>query len=285
MNNKANRDSTSPEAAGQSPDALLSKPVERRKLFAEVERQNWRLLAVGLVIACFLTLGIATLSYQVLKADTTHNAQLHSLLSQLFLGLLGVVTLGGLYLIFMQSELNKMRNQLFAAYAEASLLADFYPHDTLTGTLDRRALPDILKRESSRAIRYRAPFCLVLWDIRNFNRINETDGHHAGDEILKELARTLLKITRRTDIAIHYNADQFLCFLSGTERVGAEAFVRRVHAACHQALRLRNLHLDFGITAFSPESPSEALVEAAEQDLTSRRASEKAHAEQAPLEA
>jgi len=244
---------------------------ERRKQLAEIERRSWQLWALSLMIMGLLALGIVLFFYPALRAPVEYFGHRHLNLPQLVLGLFSLVVLSGFYVVTKQRELNALRNFIIAAYTAAAVSRDAYPRDSLTGALDRSALPDVLRHESARAERTHSSLCLVLFDIQKFHLVNEREGNMVGDLVLKELALTLQRTARQTDTVLRYGGDQFLCLLAGTPREGADPFVRRIHIACERVSRLRNLILDFGIAVHQAGADPEATVAEAEQDLAARR--------------
>lgn len=86
-------------------------------------------------------------------------------------------------------------------------------HDFLTGLLNRRACVDSLLIELDRGCRTGDPVCIVLADIDNFKRINDTHGHQTGDEILCEVAHRMHGSLRRYDTAGRFGGEEFLLIL------------------------------------------------------------------------
>src|SRR5256885_4989842 len=87
----------------------------------------------------------------------------------------------------------------FKNYLDTCEEAAFTDH--LTGLANRRRFERQLERELTRTLRYNRPFCLLLLDIDNFKRVNDTHGHDAGDEAIRRLALTLQEGTRGIDLA------------------------------------------------------------------------------------
>ena len=82
--------------------------------------------------------------------------------------------------------------------------------DALTGLYNRRYLDETLAREFSRAERMGESIAVVLCDLDHFKALNDTYGHPAGDEVLRELGLLLRAHTRRADIACRYGGEEFL---------------------------------------------------------------------------
>lgn len=97
--------------------------------------------------------------------------------------------------------------------------------DGLTGLANRKTFDAALQER----IRRQAPFSLVLLDIDHFKKVNDSFGHVTGDEVLKQVAKTMLEQTREDD----------LCFRYGGEEFGILIDDEHVQLAWHIAERLR----------------------------------------------
>ncbi len=88
--------------------------------------------------------------------------------------------------------------------------------DELTGVQNRRSLIDLLDRQRSRADRFGSAFSVLMVDIDNFKRINDTHGHHVGDVVLSAFARAAAVNLRPTDVFGRYGGEEFLALLDQT---------------------------------------------------------------------
>jgi len=103
-------------------------------------------------------------------------------------------------------------------------------HDFLTGLLNRSEILAALERELARAAREQKPTTVILCDVDHFKRVNDTLGHAAGDEVLKEVARRLKLDLRPYDIVGRYGGEEFLIILPGCD---VEAGARRADGIRH----------------------------------------------------
>jgi diguanylate cyclase len=87
--------------------------------------------------------------------------------------------------------------------------------DALTGLHNRFAYDERLVQELARWQRHRTPLSLLLCDIDHFKKVNDTLGHHAGDEVLKSVADLLASALRKTDFIARYGGEEFVVLLSG----------------------------------------------------------------------
>ena len=89
--------------------------------------------------------------------------------------------------------------------------------DQLTGLYNRRKLMEEGEKELQRCIRYGMGLSVFMIDIDHFKKVNDTYGHHAGDEVLKHVAGILSKGFRSIDIIGRYGGEEFIMILSGVE--------------------------------------------------------------------
>ncbi|MBI3287724.1 MAG: GAF domain-containing protein [Chloroflexi bacterium] len=100
--------------------------------------------------------------------------------------------------------------------------------DSLTGLYNVRYFYQELDRELVRSRRYERPLSLIMMDIDNFKRYNDTYGHLAGDDLLRELAALLNEMIRRTDILARYGGEEFMIVLPETDAPEASALAERI---------------------------------------------------------
>ncbi len=86
-------------------------------------------------------------------------------------------------------------------------------YDSLTSIFNRGYIEKQLQQEFNRAARYDSGFSIILFDIDNFKKVNDYYGHLAGDEVLKELARTVGNELRDSDIFGRFGGEEFVIIL------------------------------------------------------------------------
>ena len=127
--------------------------------------------------------------------------------------------------------------------------------DELTGIHNRRFLLDLVEKEKERADRNGSEFCLCLFDIDFFKRINDTYGHAAGDAVLRDFARTVQEQLRALDAFGRYGGEEFLLMLPETPAASAIALAERVRGAveglrCLDAERTITLTVSAGVAEY-----------------------------------
>ena len=103
--------------------------------------------------------------------------------------------------------------------------------DGLTGLLNRRAFDDELAIAVTRAERYQRDLSLIIVDIDNFKRINDTYGHPAGDEVIRAVSRVLLDTSRRVDRVARIGGEEFAMILADTSAAAALRLAERLRLA------------------------------------------------------
>tara|TARA_B100001059_G_scaffold233022_1_gene272062 strand:+ start:10347 stop:13298 length:2952 start_codon:yes stop_codon:yes gene_type:complete len=134
-------------------------------------------------------------------------------------------------------------------------------YDILTGLANRSYFRDQLRKAIAMAHRGYYNFALLYFDLDEFKRINDTLGHDAGDELLKEVARRLTSRLREEDTIARLGGDEFAVILSGIkDRHQASTIAANLQQAFHEPVKLGThdvaISASIGITV-APEDASE----------------------------
>jgi len=128
--------------------------------------------------------------------------------------------------------------------------------DGLTGVYNHRYLHEVLDREITRARRYPQHFCAIMTDVDNFKKYNDTNGHMAGDELLRGLTNLFVRSVRNLDMVFRYGGEEFVILMIETDKKGAVLAAERV-------LNLVRLSLPTTISMGISDYPADA----AEKDV------------------
>jgi diguanylate cyclase (GGDEF)-like protein len=122
--------------------------------------------------------------------------------------------------------------------------------DDLTGLANKRAFRDVVNKEAARAGRFDHELSLLLLDIDDFKRVNDTHGHLQGDEVLRAVGRILTAESRGIDEPARYGGEEFAVALPETDTEGALEVAERVRAAiAATAIPLVDGDGEIGVTA------------------------------------
>ena len=136
------------------------------------------------------------------------------------------------------SERKQAQDALFKSQA---LLREQSVRDHLTGLFNRRYMEETLERELLRAARKRLSLGMIMLDVDDLKRFNDTWGHAAGDDILRELGSQLLRQVRGEDIACRYGGDEFILILPDASHAVTR---ERAELICEYA---QEFHLQFDV--------------------------------------
>lgn len=133
--------------------------------------------------------------------------------------------------------------------------------DQLTGLFNRRKLEHDLTLHYESSARYCVPTSIFLFDLDNLKKINDTKGHHAGDEIIQAVANICRSALRTTDFACRLGGDEFVVALPNTGREQAIQFAKRLHDRFREELSRFSVDgtvvtASIGVTTMVPEDRS-----------------------------
>lgn len=116
------------------------------------------------------------------------------------------------------SENRQLRSQMVEIVRSLDLGSRI---DGMTGLVNRRGIMEKIEQEITRARRHTCPITILLIDIDDFEKINNTHGYNDGDDVLVEVARLLRGIVRNEDICSRWGGEEFLILLPETNLEGA----------------------------------------------------------------
>jgi len=142
--------------------------------------------------------------------------------------------------------------------------------DGLTGLCNRRSFDLAIRKELKRSARYDKDFALIMVDVDNFKRINDSHGHQFGDEVLRKMSSAVMSIMREEDSAYRYGGEEFAILLPETAVEGAMAFAGRLRARLHadEFLSSYTVTVSGGVASYPYAGiRAEELVESADKAL------------------
>lgn len=202
-------------------------------------------------------------------------------------GLLAVLLLaGGLHVLQLRRRLDEAERQLREALRKSESIVTESRRlsgiDALSALANRRLFDETLEKEWARAARAKQPLAVIMADIDRFKLHNDTYGHPAGDECIRQVAALLKRSLRRpADVAARYGGEEFGVILPGADIAGASAVAERMRMQV-EALKLPHVNnvvghdvtISLGVAVVVPDarvSPT-TLVNAADEALYKAKA-------------
>jgi diguanylate cyclase (GGDEF)-like protein len=133
--------------------------------------------------------------------------------------------------------------------------------DVLTGWHNRRYLQTRLREELARCQREQTPLTCLMIDVDHFKRINDSYGHLAGDEVLRQLAQCIDAEVRDSDVSARYGGEEFVILLPGTGVAAGKLLAERIRCAvAAESFELKNLSrplpitISIGVAEYRPQA-------------------------------
>jgi diguanylate cyclase (GGDEF)-like protein len=146
-------------------------------------------------------------------------------------------------------------------------------HDALTGLPNRHLLRDRLEQGARRAAREGRSIALLLLDLDRFKAVNDSLGHEAGDQLLREVAWRLQGCTRGADTVCRWGGDEFIVMLPNVAcRDEVERVARKIEACIDAPFEIRgesvHVGVSVGVAMLDPEDGAiERLIRDADRAM------------------
>jgi len=152
-------------------------------------------------------------------------------------------------------------------------LHDMATRDEKTGIYNYRFFKNVLELEFERAKRGKQKLSLAIIDIDHFKKLNDKYGHLTGDLVLKELAKTLQKNTRRYDVLARFGGEEFVVLLPETPSRAARIVIGRMRKALSKNPRLKRYRVavSVGLTEYKNKDTIQRMIKRADKALYSAK--------------
>ena len=271
-----------------SPEATPLHPEAFRENLRKLDRRQWWLWSSTMLVLILMTIGVASFAFPALLNMEQGGYSFY--LNQSVRALVGFVLIFSVYLVYQQSVIIRMRNQLADQIQSLAQVRDLTDEvyklaalDQLTGLYNRRSGEQRLAEEISRAVRHDRPLTVLLVDLDGLKQINDRLGHAAGDLVLKSFSARLQKAIRGSDLAVRLGGDEFMVLLPEC----------RVDEVKHVLTRLQGLEVQYGDasipcrfsrgwTDYKPGETSEEVLKRADEALYADKRTSKQLRETSP---
>lgn len=250
------------------------RPEVVRENLRKLDRRQWWLGSFAVLVLVLLSIAVASFAFpDILSGEQEGTYSLY--LEQAVRALVGVVLIFSVYLVYQQTMLIRMRNQLadqMESLAKVQTLTDevykLAALDQLTGLYNRRCGEQRLAEEINRALRHQRPLTVLLADLDGLKQTNDKLGHAAGDLVLKTFSERLQRAIRGSDLAIRMGGDEFMVLLPEC----------RIEEVGHVMARIEGLEVQYegvpvsilfsrGWTDYKPGETSGELLKRADDAL------------------
>lgn len=164
------------------------------------------------------------------------------------------------------SFLYHVANLLSAVLVAVTRMRQLAVHDSLTGLYNRAHLDEQMERAWHLARRHGHSMAVAIMDLDHFKVVNDTHGHHIGDQVLHEFAAIIRSVARSSDIVARYGGDEFVVVLPQTELPAGLIFGDRLrvavmdHSFCADTIGLK-MTVSIGVATTLDIDPSMKSLE------------------------
>ena len=152
-------------------------------------------------------------------------------------------------------------------------LSEFANKDALTNIFNRRKIEEICEIELERVKRYEKDLSIIFFDINDFKYINDTFGHHLGDEVLVKITNLLEKNLRATDSIGRWGGDEFLIIIPETNLYQCKSIVLDLEEQLKtiEFTSQINVTCSFGIATYEENDHLDSLLRKADESMYSKK--------------
>jgi diguanylate cyclase (GGDEF)-like protein len=160
------------------------------------------------------------------------------------------------------TDISKIENEYKKAKSQAII-------DKLTSIYNRAKFDEELDIEIEKAKRYKKSFCVIMFDIDDFKKINDTFGHDFGDMVLKQLSAIVKKNLRKSDFFARWGGEEFMIIVFNADKESAFYFAEKLRSKIESAIfgKAGKVTCSFGIAKFKKGDDREKLLKRVDKRL------------------
>lgn len=152
--------------------------------------------------------------------------------------------------------------------AQENMLRHYSECDPLTGLLNRRGFATVSDNLLQQALRFQRTFAVVMIDLDDFKQVNDTQGHTAGDLLLREVAGLLQRHTRGVDIVARWGGEEFILLLTQSDLKNASKVCEKIRSAIAEHTFTTGKHTaSFGLSVHEQGESLETTINRADQAM------------------
>lgn len=178
-----------------------------------------------------------------------------------------------------ERKLDESRAQVDMLRAALFETKELNARDGLTNAFSRRHFDNIIHREALEAARTKTSLSLVMADVDNFKKINDTFGHPIGDQVLRNVAELMIANTKGKDCVARYGGEEFAILLPSTNAQEAAGLAEQIRKklemqkwAVKGGAALGSITASFGVSQLAPNETATDLVRRADAKLYESKA-------------
>jgi len=227
-----------------------------------VQKQNHHLHSIMSKVVRSLNHQELDMIYQKWLGSELEHKQDYTLLWK-FMSIAGIILI---LVVWWNRKLSRLNKEIAIAHEK---LEHISITDSLTGIFNRRHIESVFELETKRCIRHGRDLSIIILDIDFFKTVNDTFGHQAGDEVLKQFASLVRTKIRTTDILGRWGGEEFFIVCPEINLQNAvqmaQTLCRRIEAENFGKPGVQTA--SFGVTGFRNGDDTQAMISRADKAL------------------
>jgi diguanylate cyclase (GGDEF)-like protein len=247
------------------PNENLGFSRELHDKLAAIDRRDWQLWVVMLIILAILSVGLLLVFYPaVFLGQTAFTIETH-IPAEGALGILLLVLGSIVYFIWREIGVKKIRQYSMNAVVQYQIDSAPAFLDPVTQVFTHTALHTLISKEVKRAERKQTVLTVLYANVESLKALNARFGHLKSDLVLAEVAAILKQSVRGCDYVIRIGAQEFLVVLVDTDSLGAEAVNRRIESRVANwnetgLVQHFSLVINIGLATFDGSRPLDEII-------------------------
>ena len=163
----------------------------------------------------------------------------------------------------------KLKKEITKRKAIEQQLSELANKDSLTNIFNRRKIEELCELELLRTKRYKSDLSIIFFDINSFKVINDTLGHHLGDEVLVKISNIIEKSIRSIDSIGRWGGDEFLIILPETNLSQCKNIVSHLEKQLNELEFSKTIKVtcSFGIATYEENDTLDSLLKKADESM------------------
>jgi diguanylate cyclase (GGDEF)-like protein len=253
-------------------EEVLDAGNNYNKLIKDIPQEIREMLPQGISTLLFVPIFLKDLLWGFVGYERSSSELLFNTDEETVLGSAGLLLANSVIRYDLNKNLYLAVDKINTTTIKAEVLEKFAYTDALTGLYNRRHFMELAQTALEKAKRFNAPCYAMILDLDFFKKVNDTYGHLAGDEVLKNASTVMKNTLRAYDLLCRYGGEEFVVLVSDTAKDDVLHLAERIRESIantpciHNFIKI-NCTVSTGVAATFPDCTITSLIDKADKGL------------------